>query len=165
MLAEAKNKTRSYRRWSPDERRAIVEESYAANASVSAVARKHGVSAVSLYLWRKEHAAGTDAARDAADPVALPYDDGLASARERTEPAVSVVKAESLETRDQAVVRVQELERQLAQLQADLAYSRRQRALLVGVLTSIGSQLRLLAELEDNADHASAAHESQGHDR
>lgn len=165
MLVEARNKTRSYRRWSPEERRAIVEESYAANASVSAVARKHGVSAVSLYLWRKEHAAGPATGLDVPEPVAQVFDARFAIAQEKVEPAGEGERTSLLETRDQALTRVQDLERQLAQLQADLAYSRRQRALLVGVLTSIGSQLRLLAELEDNADHASSAHDGPVTDR
>ena len=162
MLAEAGNKTRSYRRWSPDERKAIVEESYAPNANVSAVARKHGVSAVSLYLWRKELAGATEVASDPFDPAEVKSptttDEGAPNASDGAERLLEP-EFTPFETREQAVRRVKELERQLHQLQADLAYSRRQRTLLVGVLTSIGSQLRLLAELEDNADHG-----PQGHD-
>ena len=42
------------RRWSPDEKRAIVEESVRSSESVSAVAKRHGISASLLFRWRKD---------------------------------------------------------------------------------------------------------------
>jgi transposase len=42
------------RRWSAEEKRAIVEESLAPNASIMAVARKHGIGTGQLYSWRHQ---------------------------------------------------------------------------------------------------------------
>ena len=42
------------RRWSLEQKRAIVEESLAANASIMAVARKHGIGTGQLYKWRHQ---------------------------------------------------------------------------------------------------------------
>ncbi|TSD81190.1 transposase, partial [Mycobacterium sp. KBS0706] len=39
------------RRWSRDEKRLILEEARAAGASVSEVARRHGVNANLLFKW------------------------------------------------------------------------------------------------------------------
>jgi transposase len=41
------------RRWSEDEKRRIVQESWAAGASASAVAREHGISPSHLFQWRR----------------------------------------------------------------------------------------------------------------
>src|SRR5664279_6257876 len=40
------------RRWSWDQKRAIVEESLSAHASAAAIARKHGIGTGQLYTWR-----------------------------------------------------------------------------------------------------------------
>jgi len=40
------------RRWSTDAKTAIVAESFAPGASVSAVARRHDISPSLLFLWR-----------------------------------------------------------------------------------------------------------------
>jgi transposase len=40
------------RRWSWDEKQAIVEESLSAEASAAAIARKHGIGTGQLYTWR-----------------------------------------------------------------------------------------------------------------
>ena len=42
------------RRWSWDQKRAIVEESRLAHASVSEICRKHGIGTGQLYTWRRE---------------------------------------------------------------------------------------------------------------
>jgi len=41
------------RRWSCEEKAAIVAESYAAGETVSAVARRHGLTAQQLFTWRR----------------------------------------------------------------------------------------------------------------
>lgn len=46
------------RRWSVDRKRQIVEESFAAGATASSVARRHGISAAHLFAWRKAFRSG-----------------------------------------------------------------------------------------------------------
>jgi transposase len=48
------------RTWSEDEKAAIIAESEAPNTSISAVARRHGLSASQLFTWRR-HARGSGA--------------------------------------------------------------------------------------------------------
>jgi len=43
------------RRWSVEQKQAIVEESLAANASILAIARKHGIGTGQLYNWRHDY--------------------------------------------------------------------------------------------------------------
>ena len=42
------------RRWSVLEKKAIVEETYELGKSVSYVARKHGIAASQVFLWRRK---------------------------------------------------------------------------------------------------------------
>ncbi len=42
------------RRWSPEEKLRIVEESLAGHRSASAVARANGIAASQLFAWRKQ---------------------------------------------------------------------------------------------------------------
>lgn len=42
------------RRWSSDERARILEETLVQHASVSAVARRHGLTPQQLFTWRRE---------------------------------------------------------------------------------------------------------------
>ena len=42
------------RRWSADDRARILEETLAPGASVSAVARRHGLTPQQLFTWRRE---------------------------------------------------------------------------------------------------------------
>jgi transposase len=42
------------RRWSWDQKRAIVEESLLSRASAAAIARKHGIGTGQLYTWRRQ---------------------------------------------------------------------------------------------------------------
>lgn len=46
------------RRWSPEEKLAIIRESYEPGKSVSLVARLHGVNPNQLFHWRKLHESG-----------------------------------------------------------------------------------------------------------
>ena len=46
------------RRWSEEEKRRIVEESYSAPRQASATARRHGISNQLLFAWRKAHREG-----------------------------------------------------------------------------------------------------------
>ncbi|TDS70435.1 transposase [Comamonas sp. JUb58] len=46
------------RRWSPQEKLALVQQSYEPGYSVSLVARQHGINANQLFLWRKQHQQG-----------------------------------------------------------------------------------------------------------
>ena len=55
------------RTWSEDERAAIVAESEAPNTSISAVARRHGLSASQLFTWRRQ--ARCSDALDAGSPA------------------------------------------------------------------------------------------------
>jgi transposase len=41
------------RRWSPAEKRAIVQETYEAGHTVSSVARKHGIAPSQLFYWKR----------------------------------------------------------------------------------------------------------------
>lgn len=42
------------RQWSVFEKKAIVEETYEAGKSVSYVARKHGIAASQVFMWRRK---------------------------------------------------------------------------------------------------------------
>ena len=42
------------RRWSWDQKRAIVEDSLSSHASAAAIARKHGIGTGQLYTWRRQ---------------------------------------------------------------------------------------------------------------
>ena len=57
------------RRWSADERVRMVEETYAPGASVSSVARQHGVNPNQLFSWRRLAAAGAYTAAAAGEEV------------------------------------------------------------------------------------------------
>jgi transposase len=45
--------TETRRRWSPAEKKAIVQESSEPGQSISAVARKHGIAPSQLFYWRR----------------------------------------------------------------------------------------------------------------
>src|SRR5262250_3109149 len=46
------------RRWSAEEKAAIVQETYAPGMSVSLVARRHGIAPNHLFTWRRLYASG-----------------------------------------------------------------------------------------------------------
>jgi transposase len=52
---------------SADEKRRIVAETFEPGASVSAVARRHGLNANLLFTWRREMSSGLSASAD--DPI------------------------------------------------------------------------------------------------
>lgn len=51
--------TERRRRWSPEEKRAIIQETYQPGMSVSLIARKYGIFPSQLFYWRRlmEHGA------------------------------------------------------------------------------------------------------------
>jgi transposase len=53
------------RRWSREQKAQIIAESYAGGESVSAVARRHGLTAQQLFAWRRD--AGREAEANAGD--------------------------------------------------------------------------------------------------
>jgi transposase len=57
------------RRWSPEEKRAILEEAEQPGNSLSAVARKYGVNPNQLFHWRKLMREGALVAVEADDQV------------------------------------------------------------------------------------------------
>jgi transposase-like protein len=46
------------RRWSADEKAAMVQETYAPGMSVSLVARRHGIAPNQLFTWRRLYTSG-----------------------------------------------------------------------------------------------------------
>ena len=57
------------RRWSPEEKIRIVEETYLPGASVSEVARRHGVASNQVFDWRRLMAQGALTATSAGEEV------------------------------------------------------------------------------------------------
>ena len=57
------------RRWSADEKAAIVQETYAPGMSVSLVARRHGVAPNMVFRWRRLYAEGALSAVGAGEEV------------------------------------------------------------------------------------------------
>ena len=55
----------SYRRWSDDQKRQIVAETFVPGTSISAVARRHDMNANQLFQWRKEFAGESGVVKDA----------------------------------------------------------------------------------------------------
>jgi transposase len=60
------------RKWSPDEKLAVVVESFADGAVVSEVARRRGISPQQLFGWRAKLRTETAAARAIAPPLFAP---------------------------------------------------------------------------------------------
>lgn len=69
---EVITRTEKRRRWSTAEKQAIVAESLAGTASITAIARKHGIGTGQLYGWRhqllKQNSAATCFAQVAVMP-------------------------------------------------------------------------------------------------
>src|ERR1051326_2059899 len=57
------------RRWSAEEKAAIVQETYAPGMSVSLVARQHGIAPNQLFTWRRLYAEGALSAVGAGEEV------------------------------------------------------------------------------------------------
>ena len=60
------------RRWSREEKRAIIEEAARTTISVSAVARRHGIAPSLLFRWRRDFAEAARVVAPAFIPLALP---------------------------------------------------------------------------------------------
>ena len=58
-----------WRRWSPVEKLALVQETYEPDMTVSLVARRHGIAPNQLFLWRKLAAEGALTATRAEEEV------------------------------------------------------------------------------------------------
>ena len=58
------------RRWSAEEKAAIVQETWAPEMSVSLVARRHGIAPNQLFTWRRLYASGALSAVGAGEEVA-----------------------------------------------------------------------------------------------
>ena len=57
------------RRWSAEEKAAIVQETYAPGMSISLVARRHGIAPNQLFTWRRLYASGALSAVGAGEEV------------------------------------------------------------------------------------------------
>jgi transposase len=57
------------RRWAPQEKRSIVEETYRPGHTVSYVARKHGIPVSQLFYWRRHMESGALTAVGAEEAV------------------------------------------------------------------------------------------------
>lgn len=57
------------RRWSAEEKAAIVQETWAPKMSVSLVARRHGIAPNQLFTWRRLYASGALSAVGAGEEV------------------------------------------------------------------------------------------------
>ena len=57
------------KRWSPEEKKAIVEETYAPAMSVTLVSRKHGIAPHQLFNWRRAMENGALTAVGSGDDV------------------------------------------------------------------------------------------------
>jgi transposase len=60
---------RRRRRWSAKDKAAIVQETYAPGASVSLVARQHGIAPSQLFRWRRHYTEAASAVAVEGDPV------------------------------------------------------------------------------------------------
>ena len=58
-----------WRRWSAEEKAAIVQQTYAPGMSVSLIARQHGIAPNQLFTWRRLYASGALSAVGAGEEV------------------------------------------------------------------------------------------------
>ncbi len=72
------------RRWSPDEKMNLIQETYSSGNSVSSVARQHGISPSQLFYWRRCMENGAVVAVSAEEQVVseTEYKKALAKIRE-----------------------------------------------------------------------------------
>ncbi|HVR94595.1 MAG TPA: transposase [Casimicrobiaceae bacterium] len=97
------------RKWSQEEKLAVVGESLAEGSVVSEVARRHGISPQQLFGWRAKLRAETAATRAIAAPLFAPaiLDGAVARATEPAHPLVRRDKSLSIEiTLGSVVVRI-----------------------------------------------------------
>jgi transposase len=97
------------RKWSPEEKLAVIAESLAEGAVVSEVARRHGISPQQLFGWRAKLRTETAATRAIAPPLFAPavLDDPAPVPTNPGKPSVGRDKTLSIEiTLGSAVVRI-----------------------------------------------------------
>ena len=75
------------RRWTAEQKRQIVAESMAPGASVTTVARRHGVSGGQVYAWRQQLVLG-GAMTAAADPASSSVDVAMTTTAPRLATAI-----------------------------------------------------------------------------
>lgn len=158
----------SRRRWSSSDKVRILEEAMAPGSTVLGVARKYGVSAVSIYAWRKA-LMGDEAGHEPAEPAGarvplserrihsersrpqggllFSYGDVLASGAPRRPAGAGEDDVVRVLER-----RVAELETRCRTLQGRIDAWEASRRNLGEVLRTIGSQLNLLAHFSET-DH------------
>jgi transposase len=78
------------RRWSEDDKRRLVAETFGPGATVHGVARRHGVSPSQLFAWRKLYRVGAGIERAVPAPPGVP---GFAAVEVAPAPPPSVVDA------------------------------------------------------------------------
>lgn len=59
------------RRWSEDEKRALVAETFVEGQTVNAVARRHNISRGMLFCWRKQYRGSLNRTAPASTPVSF----------------------------------------------------------------------------------------------
>ena len=97
------------RRWSIEEKRAIIEEAARTTTSVSEVARRHGIASSLLFRWRREFgdAAGKrELPQTAFIPVALPAPACLPARQDRSSGLIEIELAGGRRIRVDAAVDV-----------------------------------------------------------
>lgn len=103
------------RRWSAEEKRAIVAEAAQRTRSVSRVARRHGISPSLLFRWRRELADGDQApirpAGPAFIPIALPAPAEAPSSQRDRSGVIEIELAGGLRIRVDASVDIKVLKR------------------------------------------------------
>jgi transposase-like protein len=155
------------RKWSEQEKLQIVRESYDQATTVTAVAKKYQVSAVSLYHWRKlfglnplvhlDEPKPGKALAVAASPSPLETGSSVLPSRhaqalaERVRERVSKVTAYPHEIEQEEVERrIEALSREIARLKLEVSTNRRHRRFLSEVLRNIGEQIRLVTEVGEH---------------
>jgi transposase len=98
------------RRWSSEEKRAIVAEAARTSTSVSEVARRHGIASSLLFRWRRE-LADTDRKQElpqtaAFIPVALPAPACLPARHDRSSGLIEIELAGGRRIRVDAAIDV-----------------------------------------------------------
>ena len=80
------------RRWTPEQKARIVAETYGSGESVSAVARRHGLTAQQLFAWRRNaQRPQAGASRMAFAPVVLETSRPDAGAAADASPVIEIV--------------------------------------------------------------------------
>ena len=91
------------RRWSPSEKKSVVEETFEAGSTVSSVARRHGICPSQLFYWRRRMEEG--ALTGVASEERVVPESALKKAQERIRRLESLLgrKTEEVEVLKEAV--------------------------------------------------------------